>query len=34
MSVEISEFYLVLGIIVCFAAALLIINKVKKPKEE
>lgn len=29
-----SEFFIVIGLLVCFGAALMIINKVRKPKEE
>jgi hypothetical protein len=32
--VEISEFYIFIGVLVCFAAVILAVNKVRKPKEE
>jgi hypothetical protein len=31
---DISEFFLFMGALVCFAAIVVIINKAKKPKEE
>lgn len=31
---DITEFYVFIGVLVCFAAVLLIANKVRKPKEE
>jgi len=34
VAVELSEFYIVIAVIACFAAAVLIVNKIRKPKEE
>jgi hypothetical protein len=34
VTIEFSEFFIFIGVAVCFAAVLLISNKIRKPKEE